>query len=179
MKKELLTVSIYTENFVGLLNRVTAIFTKRHVNIESITASKSEIENVHRYTIVVRENSELIAKIVKQLEKQIDVIAAFYHAEAQTIYQEIALYKLQVESAYKEGFKSVINASHAKILEIDKQFIVVEKTGTKAETDQLYNELKPFGLMQFVRSGRVAITRKKMKVSDILKNNNPSILTEV
>ena len=63
MKKELITVSIYTENFVGLLNRVTTIFTKRHVNIESITASKSEIENVHRYTIVVKESENLIEKI--------------------------------------------------------------------------------------------------------------------
>jgi len=98
MEKQLLTVSIYTENFVGLLNRVTAIFTKRHVNIESITASKSEIENVHRYTIVVRESETLIKKIVKVLEKQIDVIGAFYHSEDQTIYQEISLYKVNVQN---------------------------------------------------------------------------------
>ncbi len=172
MTKELLTVSIYTENFIGLLNRVTAIFTKRHVNIESITASKSEIENVHRYTIVVYESKILIEKIVKQLEKQIDVIAAFYHTEVQTVHQEIALYKLQVEHAYKTDFKSVITENNATILEIEKEFIVVEKMGTKAQTDKLYNELKSFGLMQFVRSGRVAITKKKMKVSNILNIEN-------
>lgn len=169
MSKELLTVSIYTENFVGLLNRVTAIFTKRHVNIESITASKSEIENVHRYTIVVLETKALIEKIVKQLEKQIDVIAAFYHTDEQTIYQEIALYKLKADNAYKTDFKSIIAANNAKILEIEKEFVVVEKMGTKEQTDKLYNNLKGFGLMQFVRSGRVAITKQKMEVSDILK----------
>jgi len=169
MNKELLTVSIYTENFVGLLNRVTAIFTKRHVNIESITASKSEIENVHRYTIVVLETKALIEKIVKQLEKQIDVIAAYYHTNDQTIHQEIALYKLKAENAYESDFKSIIIDNNAKILEIEKEFVVVEKMGTKEQTDKLYDELKNFGLMQFVRSGRVAITKQKMKVSDILK----------
>ena len=171
MEKQLITVSIYTENFVGLLNRVTTIFTKRHVNIESITASKSEIENVHRYTIVVKETSSLIEKIVKQIEKQIDVIGAFYHLEDQIVYQEIALYKMDIENVYESKFKEIISANHARIVEIEKKFIVVEKTGTKADTDALYNELKPFGLMQFVRSGRVAITKNRMDISEILNNN--------
>ncbi|MBT3871573.1 MAG: acetolactate synthase small subunit [Flavobacteriaceae bacterium] len=171
MKKELITVSIYTENFVGLLNRVTTIFTKRHVNIESITASKSEIENVHRYTIVVKESENLIEKIIKQLEKQIDVVGAFYHLEGQTIFQEIALYKIDIENVYESKFKEIISVNHARILEIEKKFVVVEKTGTKEDTDALYNELKPFGLMQFVRSGRVAITKERMNISEILHNN--------
>ena len=171
MEKQLITVSIYTENFVGLLNRVTTIFTKRHVNIESITASKSEIENVHRYTIVVKETSALIEKIVKQIEKQIDVIGAFYHLEDQTVFQEIALYKMDIEYVYESKFKEIISTNHARIVEIEKKFVVVEKTGTKTDTDSLYNELKPFGLMQFVRSGRVAITKKRMNISEILNNN--------
>ena len=171
MEKQILTVSIYTENFVGLLNRVTTIFTKRHVNIESITASKSEIENVHRYTIVVNESVSLIEKIVKQIEKQIDVIGAFYHLEDQTVFQEIALYKMDIEHVYETKFKEILSANHARIVEIEKKFIVVEKTGTKEDTDALYNELKPFGLMQFVRSGRVAITRQRMNISEILNNN--------
>ena len=171
MEKELLTVSIYTENFVGLLNRITTIFTKSHVNIESITASKSEIENVHRYTIVVRESETLIKKIVKVLEKQIDVIGAFYHSEDQTIYQEISLYKVNVENVNNSKFKEIITTNHAKIVAVEKEFVVIEKSGTKEETDKLYNELNPFGLMQFVRSGRVVITKQKMKISEILNNN--------
>ncbi len=171
MEKQLITVCIYTENFVGLLNRVTTIFTKRHVNIESITASKSEIENVHRYTIVVKETPSLIEKIVKQIEKQIDVIGAFYHLEDQTVFQEIALYKMDIENVYESKFKETISSHHARIVEIEKKFVVVEKTGTKSDTDALYNELKPFGLMQFVRSGRVAITKQRMNISEILHNN--------
>ena len=171
MKKELITVSIYTENFVGLLNRVTTIFTKRHVNIESITASKSEIENVHRYTIVVKESENLIEKIIKQLEKQIDVVGAFYHLEGQTIFQEIALYKIDIENVYESKFKEIISVNNARIFEIEKKLVVVEKTGTKEDTDALYNEFKPFGLIQFVRSGRVAITKERMNISEILHNN--------
>ena len=166
MTNTILTVSIYTENFIGLLNRVTAIFTKRHVNIESITASKSEIDGVHRYTIVVFEKEILIQKIVKQLEKQIDVIAAYYHTNQQTIHKEIALYKLDSNHAYKAIFKTIIAKNHAHIIAIEKEFIVVEKMGSKAETNKLYQELKPLGLMQFVRSGRVAITKQKMNVSN-------------
>ena len=168
MEKQTITVSIYTENFVGLLNRVTTIFTKRHVNIESITASKSEIENVHRYTIVVKETPSLIEKIVKQIDKQIDVIGAFYHLEDQIVYQEIALYKMNIKNVYESKFKEIISTNHARIVEIEKKFVVVEKTGTKSDTDSLYNELKPFGLMQFVRSGRVAITKERMNISEIL-----------
>lgn len=168
MEKQTITVSIYTENFVGLLNRVTTIFTKRHVNIESITASKSEIENVHRYTIVVKETPSLIEKIVKQIDKQIDVIGAFYHLEDQIVYQEIALYKMNIKHVYESKFKEIISTNHARIVEIEKEFVVVEKTGTKADTDALYSELKPFCLMQFVRSGRVAITKERMNISEIL-----------
>ena len=71
------TVSVYTENNIGLLNRISAIFLKRHINIESMTVSKSEIENVHRFTFVVIVPKTLIRKVVGQIEKQIEVIRAF------------------------------------------------------------------------------------------------------
>jgi len=88
------TVSIFTENEVGLLQRVSGIFTRRHINIESITSSVSEIEHVHRYTIVINEELDLVKKVVLQLEKQVDVLKAFYHLEEETIFQEVALFKL-------------------------------------------------------------------------------------
>ena len=105
------------------------------------------------------------------LEKQIDVIGAFYHSEDQTIYQEISLYKVNVENVNNSKFKEIITTNHAKIVAVEKEFVVIEKSGTKEETDKLYNELNPFGLMQFVRSGRVVITKQKMKISEILNNN--------
>ncbi len=171
MHKKTLTVSIYTENFVGLLARVTSIFTKRHINIESISVSKSELDNIHRYTIVVYEAISTVKKIVKQLEKQIDIIGAFYHTNEASIYKEIALYKLKNEHLYNPLIKSIINNNEAIIVTIEKDFFVIEKTGSKQEIDVLYKELKTIGLMQFVRSGRITISKNRMEISKKLENN--------
>lgn len=163
------TVSIYTENNLGLLNRVTSIFLKRHINIESLTVSESEIPHVHRFTIVVKTNTAQIQKIVLQLEKQVEVIRAYFHRVEETIFQEIALYKISSESLYKGELQDIIKKNYARIVEIEPEFLVVEKNGTYEETKKLYEELIPFGLMQFVRSGRIAVTRPKMLISEILK----------
>ncbi len=169
MQTQAFTVSIYTENNLGLLNRVTSIFLKRHINIDSLTVSESEIPHVHRFTIVVKTNTVQIQKIVLQLEKQVEVIRAYYHKVEETIFQEIALYKISSESLYKGELQDVIKNNYARIVEIEPEFLVVEKNGTYEETKKLYEELIPFGLMQFVRSGRIAVTRPKMLISEILK----------
>ena len=95
MDKKTFTISVYTENNVGLLNRISAIFLKRHINIDSFSTSESEIKNVFRFVIVVKVNARKIEKIVQQIEKQIDVIKAFYHTDEETIFQESALYKVR------------------------------------------------------------------------------------
>lgn len=166
------TVSIYTENNIGLLNRISAIFLKRHINIESMTVSKSEIENVHRFTFVVMMSETLIRKVVGQLEKQIEVIRAFYHTEEEIIYQETALFKLSTEFLYDESIQNKLKLRRAHIVTITKSFFVIETTGLKEDIDRLYEKLKPYGLMQFVRSGRIAITRPKMAISELLQEFN-------
>ena len=80
MKKRF-TLSIFTENIVGILNQVTIIFTRRHINIESIVVSESEMDGIHRYTLVISETDEVVRKVVLQLEKQVDIIKALYHED--------------------------------------------------------------------------------------------------
>ena len=92
--KSTYTITIYTEDTVGILNRITLIFTKRHVNIFSITASESEMKKVHKYTIVLKATEEQVKKITNQLERIIEVLRASYYTDEEVIYQEIALYKL-------------------------------------------------------------------------------------
>jgi len=104
-----------------------------------------------------------------QLEKQVEVIRAYYHTIEESVFQEIALYKISSESLYKGELQKVIRKNYARIVEIEPEFLVVEKSGTYQETKKLYEELTPFGLMQFVRSGRIAVTRPKMLISEILK----------
>ena len=173
MEKQNYTVSIYTENNLGLLSRIAAIFLKRHINIESITASPSEVNEVMRFIIIVKVSEEQIKKIVGQIEKQIEGIKAFYHTDAETIYQETALYKIKSEDFLDDhNIQDFIKETNARIVTVTRQFFVIEKTGKRNEVDQLYEKLKPYGLMQFVRSGTIAVTKNEMPISGILEKFN-------
>ncbi len=167
--KKILTVSVFTENAPGLLQRVTSVFTKRKLNIESITASVSEIDGIHRYTIVVMTDLEIAQKVVNHLEKQVDVLKAFVHVAEDVVYQEIALYKIKTELIVTEKEVELIVRSHnARILTFEKSFIVIEKTGHQDETQELYDALQPYGILEFARSGRVAITKPMKPLADYL-----------
>lgn len=167
--KEQFTISIFTENKVGLLHRVTIIFTRRHINIESITASESEVKGIYRYTIVVFETRESVEKLVKQIEKQVDVFRAFYHTTDEIIHQEIALYKIATSSIQNGlGLEKIIRDHHARILSLEQDYIVIEKTGHKEDTKELFDVLRPFNVLEFVRSGRVAMMKEIDNFSDTL-----------
>ena len=163
------TISIYSENNVGLLNRISAIFLKRHINIESLTTSLSEIKDVFRFIIIVKLPEENVKKLIQQIEKQVDVIKAFYHTDEETIFQENALYKVKSSSLFEERqIQNIIKSSHATIVTVSPEFFVIEKTGFREETEQLRKDLAPYGLLQFVRSGRISVTKAKMGISEIL-----------
>jgi len=171
--KETYTISIYSENNIGLLNRISAIFLKRHINIESFSTSLSEIENVFRFIIVVNMDPNQIKKITLQIEKQIDVIRAFYHTDEETIFQESALYKVKSSSLFEERhIQNIIKNSNANIVTVSPEFFVIEKTGFRDETEKLRKDLLEYGLLQFVRSGRISVTKSKMKISEILNTFN-------
>ncbi len=168
-EKQKFTVSVYTENNIGLLNRISAIFLKRHINIESLTVSKSEIEDVHRFTIAAFMTEKGIKKIIGQIEKQIEVIRAFYHTDDQIIFQETAMFKISTEHLYDEKIQNKLKFRRAHMITINERYFVIETTGSTEEINRLYDRLKPYGLLQFVRSGRIAITKEKMAISELLK----------
>jgi acetolactate synthase-1/3 small subunit len=166
------TVSVYTENNIGILNRLSAIFLKRHISIESMTVSKSEIDHVHRFTFVIEVPETQMRKLVGQLDKQIEVIKAFYHTEDEIIYQETAMFKLSTEYMYDERIQKKLKLRRAHIVTITERYFVIETTGLKEDIDRLYERLKPYGLLQFVRSGRIAITRPRMAITELLNTHN-------
>ena len=171
-KKTRFTVSIYTENNLGLLNRISAIFLKRHLSIDSINSSPCEINHIFRFVIVLKTEEELIKKVITQIEKQIEVIAAFYHIDEETVFQESALYKLTSKSLLKEkNIQNIIKNAHANIVTVSKDFFVIEKTGYREETEKLYKDLSKYGLLQFVRSGRISVTKEPMRITEILAQN--------
>lgn len=167
------TISIYTENNIGLLNRISAIFQRRHINIESMNISESEIESVSRFTIVVEMNEENVKKIIGQIEKQIEVIKAFYHTDEETIHLETCMFKIKSDLLFeKRQIQNIIKDSDARIVTVNREFFVLEKSGRRHEIEKLHRELKVFGVMQFVRSGRIAVTKDEMKISNILNAFN-------
>jgi len=168
-EEQLFTLSIFTENHIGLLNRITIIFTRRHLNIESITASESEVKNIFRYTIIVRTNREQVNKVVAQIDKLVEVVKAFVHEEDEVIYQELALYKVGTNTFSGGDLERIIRNNHARIIRVETNFLVIEKTGHKDEIDALFQELSGFEILEFACSGRVAVTQPMKNLTTYLK----------
>lgn len=158
MDKTLYTLIVHSENIAGLLNQITAVFTRRQINIESLNVSASSIKGVHKYTITVWTTQDVIEKVVKQIEKKIDVLQAHYFTDSEIYQHEIALYKVSTPEFQENPMASkVIRRYSARIVEVNPVFSIVEKNGMSEEITALYEELRGLGcVLQFVRSGRVA-----------------------
>jgi acetolactate synthase-1/3 small subunit len=169
MTKEF-TITVFTEHQTGLMSRVVSIFTRRHINIESLTTSQSSIAGIHRFTIVVLTTADMVRKLVAQLEKQVDVLKAFYYERDEVVYQEIALYKVPTHIfANSDRVEHLIRSFNARVLCIEPEYVVIEKTGHAEETERLLDELKHIGIYEFVRSGRVAIIKPMEMLNKYLK----------
>jgi len=158
--KEEYTITVYTENHIGLLTRISIIFSRRKINIESLNTSPSEIPGIHRFNIVIHETEEVVKKLVRQIEKQVEVLKAYYNTNDEIIWQEMALYKVPTsEIAAKAKVERLMRQYGARAVVIRNDYTVFETTGHREETDQLIEVLAPFGLIEFVRSARVAIIK--------------------
>ncbi|GAA3755926.1 acetolactate synthase small subunit [Flavobacterium ginsengiterrae] len=170
MEDKTFTISVYSENNVGLLNRISGIFLKRHINILSLNVSESEIENVSRFIIVVNTTEKWVQNIVGQIEKQIEVIKAFYHTDEETIFLENALFKIASNLLFDEKqIQNIIKESQSTIVTVSRDFFVISKSGRRQEIEELYEKFKPYGIMQFVRSGRISVSKQKMEISTLLE----------
>lgn len=163
-QQTLYTVTVYSENQVGLLNQISIIFTRRQPNIESLSVSGSAIEGVHKFTITTYSDRETMEKLVKQIEKRIDVLRAFFYTDDEIIFQEVALYKVPTDKLLDDrSIEDLIRKHNARILEVNRTYTVIEKSGHPDETQSLFEELSRYDVMQFVRSGRVAITKSTVE----------------
>jgi acetolactate synthase-1/3 small subunit len=159
MKQEF-TVTVYTENQIGLLNRIAIMFSRRKINIESLNTSPSEIEGIHRFTIVINELEEVVKKLARQIEKQVEVLKAYYNTNDEIVWQELALYKVPTdEIAEKVKVERLLREYGARAVVIRKDYTVFETTGQREEINKLIAVLEPYGLIEFVRSARVAIIK--------------------
>ncbi len=164
------TITVFTEDQTGLLSRVVGIFNRRNLSIVSLTTSASSDETIFRFTIVVDVDEEMVRKLVAQLDKQVDVLKAFYYTDDEIVYQEIALYKVPID-VFSNGsaVEQMIRRHNARVLLIEPEYVVIEKTGHEYETEALLEELKQVGIYEFVRSGRVAIVKEMERLNNYLQ----------
>ena len=149
-KKNLYTLLVYSENVAGILNQITAVFTRRQVNIESLNVSASSIPGVHKYTITAWSDEDQIIRITRQIEKKIDVVKANYFTDEQLFIRESGLYKLSTD----------IRRFDAHIIEVNPTYTIVMKHGITEDIISLFRALDTFGcVLQYTRSGRIAVTR--------------------
>jgi acetolactate synthase-1/3 small subunit len=162
------TLSIFTENRMQLLNRILIIFTRRHLHIESINISESELSGIYRYTVIIKTTCELVNKIAAQVEKLVEVLKVFVYSEDEVVHQQLALYKLSPR-ALTNNLIVILGRHNAHILTIGTEFIVVEKSGYYEDALRLFKELQPIGVLEFVCSGRVVITKPMKEFSAYLR----------
>lgn len=173
MENTLYTITIFSENTVGLLNQITIIFTRRALNIETLSVSPSAIKGIHKFTITINTTKDMVEKVVKQIDKRVDILKSYYNTDDDLIHQEIALYKIATDKLIAlGGIEQLIRKHHIRILEMNENFVVFQKAGHYEETQSLFEELSAsVGVLQFIRSGRVAITKSKVeRLSDMLES---------
>lgn len=175
MKQEY-TLSIYTENQVGLLNKIAIIFSRRKINLESLNTSPSEIDGIYRFTIVINETETVVKNIVRQLEKIVDVFIVFFNTNEEIVWQQMALYKVPTSVIMKDvKVERLLREFGAKAVVIRTDYTVFEATGQDEEINKLLIELDKYGLIEFVRSSRIAIIKSSegvhKKVLNMEKND--------
>ncbi len=154
------TITVYTENQIGLLNRIAIIFSRRKINIESLNVSPSEIEHIHRFNILITESEDVVRKLARQIEKQVEVLKVYFNTNDDIIWQELALYKVPTDTIVEKVIvERLLRENGARAVVIRKDYTVFETTGHREETDKLIEVLQPYGLIEFVRSARVAIIK--------------------
>jgi acetolactate synthase-1/3 small subunit len=170
MQKQEYTITVYTENHIGLLNRIAIIFSRRKINIDSLNTSPSEVDGIHRFTIVINEVEDVVRKLVRQIEKQVEVLKAYYNTNEEIVWQELALYKVSTDQiAEKVKVERLLREYGARAVVIRKDYTIFETSGHREETERLVDVLAPFGLIEFVRSARVAIIKASAGFHEKLK----------
>ena len=167
MEKQEFTITLYTENSVGLIGRISGIFSRRKINIESLNTSPSEVEGIHRFTILINETEEVVRKLCRQLEKQIDILKAYFNTDDEIVWQEQALYKVPTKVVTEKVYvERLLRQYGASTVVIREDYIVFETAGHREEIDRLTEELNKYGLIEFVRGARIAIIKSSAGIHE-------------
>lgn len=164
MKREYIVVA-FVNNQISVLNRITSAYLKRHINIESLNVSESYIKGVSTVVISAITTKETIEMIVNQLANAIDILNVDFYLQEDLIYKEMALYKVSSKILdNKRSFDNILNNSNSRVIEINNEFLILEKSGSRNELEKLKDKLEYMNLLNgFSRSGNVVLHRESIE----------------
>ncbi|HRX03955.1 MAG: acetolactate synthase small subunit, partial [Anaerolineae bacterium] len=153
------TVVAWMEDRPGVLTRVTSLFRRRGFNIESLAVGHSETEGISRMTFVVSGDERMVDQAVKQLEKQVDVTRVEDVTNQPAVVRELALVKVRTDAQTRAEVMQIVDIYRAQIVDVALDSLVIQAIGTEDRVDSLVELLSAFGVVEMVRTGRVAMTR--------------------
>lgn len=159
MKNEF-TLTIYSEDQLRLINRLSSMFLRKQVEVLSFNMSVCEIDKMYRYTIVIKETLDQARNLAAQIEKIIEVFKCYFNLNEETIFRQTALFKIPTEFFLTEAkMELLFKENNLKISEIYNDYTIMEATGTEDEISFLTEKLISLGLIEFVKSSRIALLK--------------------
>ncbi len=153
------TLAITVENKPGVLTRVATLFRRRGYNIGSLAVGETENPSVSRMTIVVTGDDKIIEQVSKQLYKLVDVIKVVDITEERLVTRELILIKVKADPSVRSEIVQLVEIFRARIVDIGKNTLIIEATGDSKKLEAIEDSLKPFGILELVRTGKIAIVR--------------------
>jgi acetolactate synthase, small subunit len=153
------TLAVLVENKYGVLSRVAGMFSRRGYNIDSLTVGVTEDPTISRMTIVVMGDDDVLEQVTKQLNKLIDVIRVSDLKSEESVDRELALIKVNSEVANRSEIMQIADIFRARIIDVGSKSMIIEVTGNEGKITAIEQLLKPFGIKEMVRTGKVALRR--------------------
>lgn len=153
------TISVLVHNRPGVLSRIAQVFARRGYNIDSLVVSAAHMKGFSRMTIGCQGDVGSLEQIIKQLDKLVDTVRATEHTTEESVERELALIKVQGDAQNRAEILQIVDVFRAKTVDISEDSVVIEVTGTSEKLDAFEKLLDKFGILEMVRSGKVAIAR--------------------
>jgi len=153
------TITVLVENKPGVLARVSGLFARRGFNIESLAVSITDDPTMSRMTIVVNGDNTVLEQITKQLNKLIDVIKVFDYTGEALVERELAMIKVNAEAKNRAELMQIVDIFRGKIIDISDKSFTIEVTGSVDKVTAIENLLAPYGILEMVRTGKIAMVR--------------------
>jgi len=155
------TLSVLVENKPGVLTRVAGLFSRRGFNIDSLAVAETENPRVSRMTITVDEQDSPVEQVTKQLHKLVNVIKITDLDPAGSVERELLLVKVRADAGTRSAIMQIVEIFRAKIIDVSAEVVIIEMTGTREKVGALMELLAPYGVVELMRTGRIAMSRGK------------------